>query len=318
MTQKKQWLKLRSYLLENTTFLVVYNQFGLTHTSFSRWIRWRYCVCVLWREENKFRDTSIARFDDKGFVGGERGGLGILLIIIDDLPHEAIWRLWLEEKEEKEEEEEKLEKQANNDSRDLHLPLSSSSPSLLPLPPSPPPRLPRPRCRVWIHAKHPERVTSAWVRRRLVTSFQLCPSWGSLDLARVMLLMLREVRETVNTAYSTLQLPHCSILQIPHSSVLFCSVLHFIACHPHVTSFLPLFLHSLLLCFSHVMMLFFCFFLLCFAAWLLLIGAGIGWEGEGGGGGRVFQVCVCLGVVCARGAPRCGLARDEQRHARQR
>lgn len=44
----------------------------------------------------------------------------------------------------------------------------------------------------YFHAKHPEHVKSEFVRSRLVRSFQLKPEWGSVDLTKTMLLMLRE------------------------------------------------------------------------------------------------------------------------------
>ena len=77
------------------------------------------------------------------------GGLGILIIIVDALPHEALWRLWLEQYT------------AKNASAD------------------PPP------VRIWVHAKFPDRVRSRWVRERLVQTFQLRPGWGSVELTEV-------------------------------------------------------------------------------------------------------------------------------------
>ena len=44
-----------------------------------------------------------------------------------------------------------------------------------------------------IHAKHPERVRSEWVKQRLVTGFQCRPSWGSVALTEVMIRLLHEV-----------------------------------------------------------------------------------------------------------------------------
>lgn len=46
---------------------------------------------------------------------------------------------------------------------------------------------------VFFHAKHPDRVRSSWVRDRLVEQFHYSPSWGSVDIAKVMLFMLKEV-----------------------------------------------------------------------------------------------------------------------------
>lgn len=81
--------------------------------------------------------------------------LGLLFIIIDKLPFESIWRLWLKE--------------------------CSECHQL--------------RVRVWIHAKFPKNVTSPWVQERLVKSFQLKPDWGSLELTDVMIRMLKEAVE---------------------------------------------------------------------------------------------------------------------------
>lgn len=77
--------------------------------------------------------------------------VGVLIIIIDRLPNEKLWRRWLDDSDG--------------------------------------------RAKVWIHAKDPNKVRSSWVQERLVKSFQLRPSWGSLDLTKTMLCMLLEVRD---------------------------------------------------------------------------------------------------------------------------
>ena len=46
---------------------------------------------------------------------------------------------------------------------------------------------------VYFHAKYPERVRSTWVKQRLVQNFHYSPTWGSVDIAKVMLFMLKEV-----------------------------------------------------------------------------------------------------------------------------
>jgi hypothetical protein len=98
-----------------------------------------------------------------------------LFIIIDDFPNEILWRLWAGqhlssfEKEEGEGERDK--------SRDSATDTYQGSP-----------------VRFWFHAKYPDRVQSAWVRRRLVRGFHLQPSWGSVEITRVMVEMLHEVR----------------------------------------------------------------------------------------------------------------------------
>jgi len=81
--------------------------------------------------------------------------LGLLFIIIDKLPFESVWRLWLKE--------------------------CSACHQM--------------RVRIWIHAKFPKNVTSPWVQERLVKSFQLKPDWGSLELTDVMIRMLKEAVE---------------------------------------------------------------------------------------------------------------------------
>ncbi len=85
--------------------------------------------------------------------------LGILMIIIDDFPNEAIWRLWLEE-------------------------FNAGSVE----------RNSLPRVQFWFHAKYPDRITSAWVRSRLVTSFHYTPEWGSVEITKAMVGMLHEVQ----------------------------------------------------------------------------------------------------------------------------
>lgn len=85
----------------------------------------------------------------------DEGGLGLMFIIIDKLPFESIWRIWLEQ------------------CSSIH----------------------QERVHIWIHAKFPDRVTSPWVRQHLVKSFQLKPEWGSLELTDVMVRMLKEATE---------------------------------------------------------------------------------------------------------------------------
>jgi hypothetical protein len=85
--------------------------------------------------------------------------LGILFIIQDCFPNELLWRTWLSSFSE------------DND-------VSSSSP----------------RVKIWFHAKDPSKL-STWVRERLV-SFKWFPTWGSLELTKVMVGMLYEVSLT--------------------------------------------------------------------------------------------------------------------------
>jgi hypothetical protein len=119
---------------------------------------------------------TIAKTDDDHF-----GGLGILIIIIDELPHEPIWRLWLEHgiTEQSATKQNTSSSDAVSSAGCTKTPLSADYSSL--------------PVRIWIHAKFPDRVRSPWVRERLVKSFQLKPTWGSLELTDVMLRMLEEV-----------------------------------------------------------------------------------------------------------------------------
>ena len=82
----------------------------------------------------------------------DRRSLVLCFIIIDGLPLEAIWRAWLQ--------------LAPEDHRN--------------------------RIKIFIHAKHPEEVSSQWVRDRLVP-FNLKPEWGSIELTRVMIKLLEHV-----------------------------------------------------------------------------------------------------------------------------
>jgi Core-2/I-Branching enzyme len=73
--------------------------------------------------------------------------LAILFLIIDEFPHEDIWREWA------------------SHGQDLIVSF-------------------------YIHAKHPENVTNPWVKKRLV-KHSFCPAWGSVDLTKAMLELLK-------------------------------------------------------------------------------------------------------------------------------
>ena len=103
------------------------------------------------------------------------GGLGILIIIVDSLPHEILWRLWLDHYIHHHSPQ-TVPSQTTSSS------ISTTSPATY--------QHESPPVQIWIHAKHPERVTSAWVQQRLVTGFQMRPSWGSIELTEVMVHML--------------------------------------------------------------------------------------------------------------------------------
>lgn len=83
----------------------------------------------------------------------ENWKLGLLFIIIDELPLEAIWRLWIE-------------------SSPIHL---------------------QNRIEIFFHAKFPNKIKSPWVLERLVKSFHIHAEWASLDLTKIMINMLSEV-----------------------------------------------------------------------------------------------------------------------------
>lgn len=52
------------------------------------------------------------------------------------------------------------------------------------------------RVHIYIHAKYPNAVRSAWVKERLVP-FSLHPAWGSIDLTATMIKLLEYVRKKV-------------------------------------------------------------------------------------------------------------------------
>jgi hypothetical protein len=102
----------------------------------------------------KLSQSSVPADDTTSMV--PFGGLGILMIIVDSLPYEEVWKEWLD----------RSTTGTVGEEQDA------------PLPP----------VQMWIHAKHPDRV-SPWVRERLVR-FQLRPNWGSIELTEVMIRML--------------------------------------------------------------------------------------------------------------------------------
>jgi len=74
--------------------------------------------------------------------------MGLLILIIDSLPFEPLWREWM---------------QRQNGATEV---------------------------KVWIHAKHPDKVTSPWVLEKLIPR-SFCPAWGSVDITRAELELLR-------------------------------------------------------------------------------------------------------------------------------
>jgi hypothetical protein len=85
--------------------------------------------------------------------------LALLFIIIDDLPHELIWRIWLHQTKSRE----------------------------------------KKTIRIFIHAKYPDRIRSRWVRSHLVR-FHYSPEWGSIEITKVMIELLREVSHALGAS----------------------------------------------------------------------------------------------------------------------
>ena len=160
----------------------------------------------------------------------------MLLIIIDDLPHETLWRLWAEQYDmdstngtvSANAERDGDFKQTSNSREPLAADVIPEQPSpyvsaladAIPNPGNTSANTPSlsqkvsdtsdlkasiSPVRFLIHAKFPDRVRSGWVRDRLV-SFHLKPGWGSLELTEVMIRMLDEAskwRDYMIGKYST-------------------------------------------------------------------------------------------------------------------
>ena len=151
--------------------------------------------------------------------------LFILVIIVDDFPHESIWRLWIEHWELQQQQQQQLHLcsmiDTSADDVDTHSlkntivdeivcnsakNMSSVVDSLYDSTTSQPcddaniHQLPCQNVplsapvRFLFHAKHPEKITRPWVKDRMVKTFQKKPTWGSLELTEVMLCMLEEAR----------------------------------------------------------------------------------------------------------------------------
>lgn len=83
----------------------------------------------------------------------EQKTVGICIVIVDSLPHEAIWAEWANE--------------VNEGSSGEY------------------------KAKIAIHAKHPDRIKSEWVRERLVPlTYQ--PDWNSPEVIRAMLTVMNE------------------------------------------------------------------------------------------------------------------------------
>jgi hypothetical protein len=110
-----------------------------------------------------------------------RPTIGLLFIIIDSLPHEEIWRTWLESES------------AIAGGADIH---------------------------ILVHAKFPDKVTSPWVREHLVSTFQYEPKWGSIDIARVMIGLITELLAKVSDVHKLCFLSETCIPVVPFAHFL--------------------------------------------------------------------------------------------------
>ena len=113
------------------------------------------------------------------------GKLALMFIIIDELPHEAVWRRWLQHGQDE------VETRAAEAAATAHRRrLASGSSGSANGDDSCTDGAGCVGCRVLIHAKHPERVRSQWVRRHLLpVSFR--PEWGSIELVRAALALMQ-------------------------------------------------------------------------------------------------------------------------------
>ena len=125
--------------------------------------------------------------------------LAVLLIIIDDLPHEAIWRLWEEHYYGTNGDAYMSTAAQPIEAATTIVTTAMSSQTITSTTQANTSTTYQQKCsanatpvRFLIHAKYPEKIKSKWVKERLVT-FHLMPSWGSLMLTEVMIKMLNEV-----------------------------------------------------------------------------------------------------------------------------
>lgn len=93
--------------------------------------------------------------------------IAMLMIVVDDVPHETIWREWA--------------RGVDIDAGDFHSDSSESSVKFL------------------IHGKELGAITSPWVRSRLAKTFHLQPTWGSVELTDVMIRLLHEALDADDT-----------------------------------------------------------------------------------------------------------------------
>ena len=93
-----------------------------------------------------------------------RSTLAVLILTVDSLPHEGIWKKWIEK-----------EREAVRGSSSQYF-----------------------DAKVYIFAKHPKRISSPWVKQRLISRCmeegknELKPEWNSPEVIRAMLALLEE------------------------------------------------------------------------------------------------------------------------------
>jgi hypothetical protein len=129
--------------------------------------------------EKIWKENLSKSVDTDSIVIPALDSLALLFIIIDDLPHELIWRLW------------------------LHQTLSKTT------------------VRIFIHAKYPDRIHSPWVRSHLV-NFHYFPEWGSIEITKVMIDLLREVYFFFSSSSSRVHSSLCFSFFEGNKSLRFC------------------------------------------------------------------------------------------------
>lgn len=102
---------------------------------------------VLERLEKISYVNSLREVCPRVSVDYDRKTIAICLVIVDDLPHEGIWRAWIEQASSKY------------------------------------------KAQLFIHAKHPDRIQSPWVRSRTLDK-TFSPEWNSPEVIRAMLATL--------------------------------------------------------------------------------------------------------------------------------
>ena len=106
-----------------------------------------------------------------------RGNLAICLVIVDSLPHEDIWRAWLGDTNGAGSDSISTGATALAAESDAHTSESQVSSNATGNADN------RFRARLFIHAKHPEKITSPWVQSCLIPA-EKChkPEWNSPEV----------------------------------------------------------------------------------------------------------------------------------------